>query len=367
MFGWLDTIFRFVCVFLLGMFSSTSGLCQTSTDAPLVLSGNRLFALGAPRVVGAFSRIYGVRWRKDGGAVAFFGLSRLRSPIAETKALLRGEIAPLQDEPGLFVYDFDTSRLNGIGKFQALRDKEYFLTAEWVGLNLYVVTGVPPTAEVPEPNKRLYVYDLKAGRASLVEELSVSGTLEASHEDAPFLIERFIEDKSQRFRVIADGKAIPLKPADDMEAFGLCGWSVDGKAYYIQGEQTIAGGTALEVRYEAGEVKVKRVTFNGRRDLFAAQLEAEPLLTLRSEKTFPSPGLISLVGRGKEAPANDARTPVSTRYDLALSANSNGDFSLSPRYTALIFVAQETLFVQRIAELSEEQKAIALTRRTRSK
>lgn len=303
--------FRLLCpliptlaVIILGL--SIPSRAQTPPGAPVLQSDSRLFALGSPRPIGVFPRIYGVKWRRDGGAFAFFGLSRPLSPVTEKKALLRGETVPPDDEPGLLVYDLDTARLQTIGKFQASRDKEYFLTAEWVGPKLYVETGIPPTEEVPNPNYRLYLYDLKAERATLLEEIPASGTLETSHEDAPFMMERFIEGKTQRFRMIADGKVISLPLGEDKESFGLWGWSLDGKAYYVHGERTEGGGTALEVRYETGEVKVKRVNFNGRGDLFAAQPEAEPLLAIRREKTFPSPGLISLVGKAEGLQAKDA-------------------------------------------------------------
>ena len=77
---------------------------------------------------------------------------------------------------------------------------------------------------------------------------------------------------------------------------------------------------------------------------------------------FPAAGVLSLFGQGVIASSKSVPGLPVTRYALALRTDNDDSFSLAPNATALIYIAQETMFLQRLVELRGAVKEAVTTR-----
>ena len=351
-------------------------------NAPLVKSTNSVFAVGEPKVIGSVYNTRNFSWRRDGGAVAFFGRVPKSTLKQERAALLEGKKLESNEGPALYVYDVINERLRLVGKLNHECDGDFFTDLKWSGQNLCTITMQLTT---PKFVYRLYLYNSATDKMMLLDESVDSPVLDESPVGAPFLIERHKIGEEQHVNVIFDGRFFPVPHSTEGYNGGTYGWSRDGKRYLRQC-QTREGDaeTAYLISAETGSLVIGKTVFDREKDLYRYTFENFPLLSV-FHRTIPNVlDQHCLAGKQPEEVAggkSDSKAPLSPneapsvlfdQYPLALA--EDGENSLSPDYSGVVYETQKTLFFRPIVEIrgnrlnqlnlrleQEEVKRIGLT------
>ena len=358
--------------FFCGVHASTAQLPPFAP--PLIQSGESVFAVGAPRLIGEFAVADRFAWRRDGGAVAFVGQSQVATLKQERLMLLQGNSIGTSEPSRLFIYDLASGRLRPVNRFNSEENDETFVEPYWVGQDLYIKTFSSGTKQSPETKHRLYFFDPSSNTAKLIDETPNTFYVQSSPIETNFLIIRYtMGSYEQHFSLVADGKVFPLPLPTEGYIGKRYDWSRDGKHYLHECDPRPGEvGNAFVIWYEAGTVRMEKFLIDREKDWFNSHSQPAPLLTIQRKKETGTLEQTFLIGNSlvpksdtkfnPEASLASDETPSFFLKEYALAPSDYWGNSLAPDSSAVVYITHKTLFLRTLVEIKGRKQMQLIAR-----